>query len=154
MVREANVFIKVSEEEKELWQGNAKLADLNLSQFIRININKICGRATNPAARPWEKNKKTKTEQLYTKDFNAFWEIYPNKVGKAEAAKAWGKLTKQDHDEALTGIVMHSGRWEDEGTEKRFIPHPKTWLNQRRWEDEIKEERKEIKPVEHFEQYD
>ena len=27
--------------------------------------------------------------------------------------------------------------WIHNKTEKQFIPHPSTWLNQRRWEDEI-----------------
>lgn len=71
--------------------------------------------------------------------FDAFWKLYPRKVGKTKARKAWDKL-KPDHD--LMHLMgsglrrqMNSPQWQEEGG--RFIPHPATWLNQRRWEDEI-----------------
>lgn len=71
-------------------------------------------------------------------DFLRFWDAYPRKEGKGAALKAWEKI--RPGDELLGKILaaLESRRWpprwlEDEG---RFIPHPSTWLNQRRWEDE------------------
>ena len=71
-------------------------------------------------------------------DFSAFWAAYPRKVGKAAAEKAFLKVeaplqTLLDAVEAQ----KRSPRWTRDGGQ--FIPYPATWLNQRRWEDEIAE---------------
>jgi hypothetical protein len=72
--------------------------------------------------------------------FNLFWATYPNKVRKQDAQKAWMKLCP---DQALTtkllaAIEVHkcSEQWAKDGG--KFIPHPPTWLNQQRWEDELR----------------
>jgi hypothetical protein len=70
--------------------------------------------------------------------FEAFWKAYPNRVSKGDAHRAWAKL---EPDGALVGRIMSALEWQtlspqwvkDSG---RFIPHPATWLNSRRWEDE------------------
>lgn len=67
--------------------------------------------------------------------FASFWELYPNKKSKKQAAVAWAKLTKDEQEAALASLPAHikQEQWvKDDG---RFIPHPTTWLNQRRWED-------------------
>jgi hypothetical protein len=66
--------------------------------------------------------------------FPQFWAAYPRKVGKAAAEKAWGRLAPP-LDAVLSAIEEYkeSGQWRD----KQFIPHPATWINQGRWEDEI-----------------
>jgi hypothetical protein len=33
--------------------------------------------------------------------------------------------------------LQHATQWRKLGTELQFIPHPATWLNQRRWEDDV-----------------
>lgn len=76
--------------------------------------------------------------------FDAFWKIYPRKTSKKVAQRAWEKLKP---DEKLIKKIMEAlpnhcklEQWvKDDG---RFIPHPATWLNQARWEDEIKSKTK------------
>jgi len=72
------------------------------------------------------------------KGFEAFWADYPKKVGKA-AVVAWWARTNPD-DELLMLILDGLDKWREvwtsRGTELRWIPHPMTWLNARRWEDE------------------
>ncbi|MFI8394175.1 MULTISPECIES: YdaU family protein [Pseudomonas] len=76
------------------------------------------------------------TEDLFPK----FWKMYPNKKGKAAAEKAWKKL-KVTADlfgqiaEGLAAQVVCEAWVKDGG---QFIPHPATWLNGKRWEDEVK----------------
>lgn len=70
--------------------------------------------------------------------FDSFWSAYPRKVAKPEALKAW---IKHKPDAELAAAIVkglerakRSKDWlKDDG---QFIPHPATWLNQRRWEDE------------------
>lgn len=75
--------------------------------------------------------------QLSQDSFGAFWQYYPRRVNKHEAQRAWHKLTPQDRMEALRAIPLHVDQWQRAGTEWRFIPHAATWLNQRRFEDEL-----------------
>lgn len=71
--------------------------------------------------------------------FEEFWKAYPRKVGKDVARKKWGVIKP---DQELFKKIMASlevqkkmPQWtKDDG---QFIPHPSTWLNQKRWEDEI-----------------
>lgn len=89
----------------------------------------------NPPKETPEKN--TKKAPLAADDagFVEFWAAYPRKVAKAVARKAWAKL---DPDAALRvrilqALKLHRAIW----TEPKFVPHPATWLNQARWEDEL-----------------
>lgn len=75
-----------------------------------------------------------------TDDFDAFYLAYPRKVSKANAKKAWVK-NKCNLSEILPALEQHKKGWKD----PLYIPHPATWLNQRRWEDEqptVKQESK------------
>ena len=76
-----------------------------------------------------------KKESLYSPAFTSFWQAYPNKTGKGDAWKAWQKANP-DPDTCLKALEWQKlqPQWtKDSG---RFIPHPSTWLNQKRWEDE------------------
>jgi len=82
-----------------------------------------------------EKHKGT----LYTEDFDRFWQAYPRKIGKKEAAKAWSKSQKERPaiDKVIEAIEAQSkgDQWTKDGGQ--FIPHPATWLNQGRWDDDV-----------------
>jgi len=89
-----------------------------------------CGKA-----RP-ERNKKGIEDEENRKAFEQFWAAYPRKVGKGLAEAAWANADLPQIDVILSAIrkARKSLDWQkDNGA---FIPHPTTWLNQRRWEDE------------------
>ena len=71
--------------------------------------------------------------------FERFWQAYPRKTAKMEARKAWKKLDPVggllDSIMAAVAAQSNSRQWLADGG--RFIPHPATWLNQARWEDEV-----------------
>ncbi len=73
--------------------------------------------------------------QHYAPEFEIFWKVYPRKVGKEAAYKAWGKL-KPPIEACLSTLEWQkeSRDWLKDGGE--YIPHPATWLNQKRWQDE------------------
>ncbi|MGC3935950.1 YdaU family protein [Pseudomonas atacamensis] len=72
--------------------------------------------------------------------FPKFWKMYPNKKGKAAAEKAWKKLkvTADLFSQIAEGLAAQvvCEAWVKDGGQ--FIPHPATWLNGKRWEDEVK----------------
>lgn len=81
-----------------------------------------------------------KGDCAYSEAFLTFWEAYPKKTAKGAAFKAFEKLNP---DSALLDTFLSALREQKNSTDwKRdggqYIPHPSTWLNQRRWEDEPK----------------
>lgn len=71
--------------------------------------------------------------------FDEFWKSYPRKIAKPNARKAWMKLrpTEAIAKKIIAGVEKWktTNQWKkDDG---QFIPHPATFLNQQRWEDEI-----------------
>lgn len=69
-------------------------------------------------------------------NFDSFWSAYPVKKGKGNAEKSWEKLAP-DLQVVLTAIEAQkkTDQWsKDKG---KFIPYPATWLNQKRWQDEV-----------------
>lgn len=71
--------------------------------------------------------------------FDDFWSVYPRKVAKQTAIKAWGKTGANDSQALTDTIIADVKRRVDsewKGKDVQYIPHPATYLNQRRWEDE------------------
>lgn len=70
-------------------------------------------------------------------EFEQFWQAYPRKTGKGVARKAFAKaLRVTTLDTILTALEWQrrQEQWIKQGGQ--FIPHPSTWLNQERWDDE------------------
>lgn len=71
--------------------------------------------------------------------FDTFWLAYPKKQSKQQAEKSWQKIRP---DSELLATIMGSldrqkasDQWQrDSG---QYIPLASSWLNQRRWEDEL-----------------
>lgn len=82
------------------------------------------------------KSKVNKPSSTSVDGFSEFWKKYPKKIGKGAAEKSWEKLTPP-LDVILVAIETQKkcDQWsKDNG---QFIPNPATWLNQKRWEDEV-----------------
>jgi len=69
-------------------------------------------------------------------DFSEFWRLYPRKEGKQIAAQSWGKLSVEERRLAIEDVPKRAAaNWA--GREMQHVPHAATYLNQRRWLDEI-----------------
>ncbi|MEM5330361.1 hypothetical protein VSR34_27695 [Paraburkholderia sp. JHI2823] len=71
--------------------------------------------------------------------FERFYECYPRKAGRAAAEKAFARLSPDDEQLgailAALAVAKASREWlKDDG---EFIPHPSSWLNGKRWTDEV-----------------
>jgi len=80
------------------------------------------------------KLKESKEDNTKENNFDLFWNLYPKKVAKAECEKAFNKLSSEEQKKILETV-------EDFANYKPFDtynhPNPKTYLNQRRWDDVI-----------------
>ena len=70
--------------------------------------------------------------------FAEFWKAYPKKTNGTYARKVFLKLKvdKPLLDKMLQAIELQKKTvWKDK--DPQYIPHPSTWLNGERWEDEV-----------------
>ena len=90
--------------------------------------------------------------------FSKFWAEYPRKEAKQNAIKAWKKINPDSElsEKIMEGLKKwkESDDWSRDGG--RYIPHPASWLNGRRWEDEVYEHKpdKKVLPFQDFQQRD
>lgn len=70
--------------------------------------------------------------------FNQFWSVFPKKVAKLEAQKAWKTLSPSEKlaEEICKDVVRKTTRPDWQKDNGKFIPHPATYIRGRRWEDE------------------
>jgi hypothetical protein len=85
--------------------------------------------------------------------FEQFWEVYPRRVGKGAAKKAYSNAAKRASFEEITAGARRYAA-ESVGREAQYIKMPATWLNADCWLDEPERKtqanvvgfRKEFKP--------
>ena len=85
-----------------------------------------------------KENQERKEERLSAsassaREFDAFWQSYPRKVGRGHAAKAFAAACRKAPPEVIIAAVQQAV-W---SPNPRFIPHPTTWLHGERWTDEV-----------------
>lgn len=90
-------------------------------------------------------NNKNEYKEIYKERFEMFWKQYPKKVNKFKSEE-WFRKNKPN--EILFNYIIKklemfkkSKQWEKENG--KYIPHPTTWLNQKRWEDELNDSNEE-----------
>lgn len=64
--------------------------------------------------------------------FESFWALYPKRIAKADAYKAWLKAIKKKPPEEL--IQLTRAYSEGKLPEPQFIPYPASWLNKELYE--------------------
>lgn len=69
--------------------------------------------------------------------FAGLWDYYPRHTSKQAAVKAWDKLRPSDELIAKIGKALRRQKAWDEWKRGVGIPYLSTYLNQRRWEDEL-----------------
>lgn len=96
---------------------------------------------SNPIQSKSEYKSKSESKDNAREDFEKFWSAYPRKAGNKQKAFESFKKADVSLDVLLKAIEIQkdSQQWrKDNG---QFIPHPTTWLNGKRWEDQVATER-------------
>ncbi|MFO0843269.1 MAG: hypothetical protein U0797_12880 [Gemmataceae bacterium] len=98
------------------------------------------GASLSPSA-PGKKRKRETEVEAVAKDpgFQSFWAAYPKRAGKYDAQRAWLKIKPAP---GLVEVMLRAvaaqvktDQWQRDGGQ--YIPHPATWLNGHKWEDEV-----------------
>lgn len=130
--------------------GNPMTENPSSENCTEINTNITKDLNTNPPISPRggrrEPRKPKKEPDWQPERFAAFWAAYPRGEKKRAAVVAWDKLHA---DEGLLNLMaaalkrqLASPDWQ----RGIGIPYASTWLNQRRWEDEVHELPSEDRP--------
>jgi hypothetical protein len=86
-----------------------------------------------PVPKP-EKAKKPPRADARSEAFEAFWAIYPRRVAKGDAVKAWRAKKCDDFAaEVIDAVERHRESLRAKGD---YCPYPASWLNAERWNDE------------------
>lgn len=81
-----------------------------------------------------KERKENKENNILRVSFDNFWNLYDKKIGSKEKIfKKWEKLSDVERDKIMTSLPEFKSRIRD----KQYQPHPETYLNNRRWEDEV-----------------
>jgi len=108
---------------------------------VKTVVNTVVQTEVNTVAQTVDINR-VRLDKDYTpispNGFDLFWKAYPRKVAKASALKSWNKIKPSENLVAdilksLSEQIKSDGWQKDNG---KYIPHPATWLNGNRWEDE------------------
>jgi hypothetical protein len=127
----------ISDVRRNARQGKTNNAEQNIT-----NDNKTQQTTTNlpkEKEKEKEKDKQKEKEKEQSARFETFWKAYPKHINRKAAEKAFLKLTPDDRllQSMLAAIdrQKQTAQWQEQGGQ--FIPYPATWLNGRRWEDEL-----------------
>ena len=139
-----------------------QLMELNLITVIQragtSNLYKVnLGMDTSvlPVRTPMTSNTKENTKEIdissvdkYDSDFTDFWKMYPRKINKHLAHKKWLVETKKfPRKKMIVCTIRFAEEVKNNKTEEKFIPHPSTWLNQKRYLDYENEKPKKLRSL-------
>lgn len=75
--------------------------------------------------------------------FEYFWQLYPRKVGKPDAARAWRAMLETERKLATEAVFSFAAVWASAPSDRhQFIRYPATWLRSKGWLDGLEEWRR------------
>jgi hypothetical protein len=74
--------------------------------------------------------------------FAVFYSLYPRKMARKDAEKAWKSMTTDEQEKAIEALPQHLKYWKVKETAKDYIPYPASWLRAGRYDDEL-----DIEPI-------
>lgn len=84
----------------------------------------------------------------YSPEFLSWWNVYPRQEAKGDAQKSFEKAIREisaqrkvDRSEAIEWLLLVTASYAKTpaGMAGKFTPHPSTWLNQKRYDDNTAE---------------
>ena len=97
----------------------------------------------SPKSRVEKKESRTESEKntppAQANAFAEFWASYPKKIARGAAEKSFRKIGEPSKmlPVLLAAITAQKSTAQWQRDNGQFIPNPATWLNQRRWEDDL-----------------
>lgn len=133
------VQLEYKEGSKQILNRYMKINGEGIDEITKTSFQKD----VDPIDQKTKGNTKTNTKTNITvnnvDDFDSFWKFYPRKASKEAARKAWEKLRPDQHIMQMIADNVkervEKGEWRKDN--QSYILHASTYLNQKRWEDEV-----------------
>ncbi|PPF56065.1 hypothetical protein C5B94_03860 [Clavibacter michiganensis] len=142
-------YLTLSQKRGEQGRWNEVEYELSAPTGVRFSDSGQSTGVRFPASRESDAKKTSSSEDHLEEDmlvppgasesvdesFVTFWKLYPRKVGKVAASRAWQHAIKRAPAQV---IIAGARRFAADPNlpEKHYIPHPTSWLNAGRWDDE------------------
>jgi len=89
------------------------------------------------------KDNKIKDSKNVCESYKIFYENYPRKVSRSKGLEIWSKkMTEQERTDCMAKISAIQEYYKT--TPEKYIPHISTFLNGKRWEDDLKPEHQQL----------
>jgi hypothetical protein len=125
-----NNYLRSDRYKETIYKGNMALLSCDENMVYQLDTTGI------PLV---DAGKVSKEKNTHSEGFDAFWKIYPRKTAKGDAERAWLKLNpSMEFQQKIIAAVekaKQSEQWQRDAG--RFIPYPATYLNGKRWDDEL-----------------
>lgn len=131
------------------WEQRQYVSDSSKSRVAKHREKlKEAVTACNVTVTPPEQNRTEQKEtcasaQMQSKkepiEFLKFWESYPKKKSKQEALRAWLKLKPDPELQTEILLAIENSKRDPQWLKNNgdYIPLPASWINGKRWEDEL-----------------
>ncbi len=135
------ITVKLIEgEEEELTLNCSKFADIcdNYTQkLLRAMPEQDTESVRKKTSQEVEKISQEEIEVEDTVPYSDFYKLFPRHEGKAAGEKAWKKIKDKEKPEIIEALQKQIKTKHLNVEDKKYCPLPATWLNGRRWEDDI-----------------
>jgi hypothetical protein len=105
-------------------------ADAKLSSDREVRVENREETKPSASAAPSTDSLESETKQAA---FDLFWERWPRRQAKGAARRAWARIPIAEYPAIMSGLekFLTCEQWS-----RGVIPHPASWLNDKRWTDE------------------
>lgn len=115
-------------------RGRPDMSSEATPHVVQGDMNMSSEATQNPSKNPREEN--TGGTLFSEAGFEDFWNVYPHKVGKPSARRAWKRATKRCGD---PGTLVERARWYAANTlgyQAKYMKNAAGWLDDDRWATE------------------
>ncbi|MFA6325043.1 MAG: hypothetical protein WCX46_02335, partial [Candidatus Paceibacterota bacterium] len=121
----------------DLYQSNNQVSKQPVTSQYTTNIQQITTYKNNKKIEKKEKNINTPKIDP-TSSFDEFWNLYPKKEAKTVAKDKWDKLNQETKEIIMKDLPkrIKCDKWTQDGG--IYVPMASTYINQERWNDEIR----------------
>ena len=126
---------RVEDDLEKIREKSAKASYAGKRSVVQRTLNERSTDAERALNHKEEEEDEEEDKDINKKDlFDAFWNVYPIKVGKGAAIKAFEKAMRTtDADIIIKGALRYKL---DPNRVQGYTAHASTWLNAQRWLDE------------------
>jgi uncharacterized protein YdaU (DUF1376 family) len=126
---------RVEDDLEKIREKSAKASFAGKRSVVARNLNERSTNAEQALNHKEEDKEEEEDKDIIKKDvFDEFWKIYPLKVGKGAALKAFQKAIRTTDPEM---VIRGATRYKlDPNRVEGYTAHASTWLNAQRWLDE------------------